>query len=259
MLDGAVDPTSSAFSMNMVQARGFEVALRVHRRLPAAAALPAGPRTVTAGIARLQGLLNRAASNPLTSSGGQPGDSAMLLGGVSSRCTASYWPDLRPGWPRRSPATGRCWCELADCWCERNRTAQYTNLIDANMAVNCLDRPGRGRWRRGVRGGRRRKVAPLFGPSIMWGSLPCAYWPVPAAAPVPLRAPGAPPILVVGTTRDPATPYRWARPSRAAASGVLLGWNGDGTPPTWPAAPAWTGRGPVPDQPGTPAHGTICP
>ena len=44
-----------------------------------------------------------------------------------------------------------------------------------------------------------------------------------------LRAAGAPPILVVGTTRDPATPFRWARAlARGLKSGVLLGWNGDG-------------------------------
>ena len=40
---------------------------------------------------------------------------------------------------------------------------------------------------------------------------------------------GAPPILVVGTTRDPATPYRWAQALAGdLSSGVLLGWNGDG-------------------------------
>ena len=44
-----------------------------------------------------------------------------------------------------------------------------------------------------------------------------------------ITAAGAGPILVVGTTRDPATPYRWARALAAdLSSGVLLGWNGDG-------------------------------
>jgi hypothetical protein len=73
------------------------------------------------------------------------------------------------------------------------------------------------------------RAAPLFGPPILWGNLPCAYWPV-TSAPLPaIRAAGAPPILVVGTTRDPATPYRSARALAAdLASGVLLGWNGDG-------------------------------
>ena len=69
----------------------------------------------------------------------------------------------------------------------------------------------------------------MFGTPLMWGSLPCAYWPVPAAKPARLRGKGAPPILVVGTTRDPATPFGWAQAlSHDLASGVLLGWNGDG-------------------------------
>jgi hypothetical protein len=63
----------------------------------------------------------------------------------------------------------------------------------------------------------------------MWGSLQCAYWPVPSTPQVRLRGAGAPPILVVGTTRDPATPFRWAQAlAHDLASGVLLGWNGDG-------------------------------
>jgi len=43
-------------------------------------------------------------------------------------------------------------------------------------------------------------------------SLPCAYWPVPPVTPVPtaVSAPEAPPIVVVGTTGDPATPVAWA-------------------------------------------------
>jgi hypothetical protein len=49
------------------------------------------------------------------------------------------------------------------------------------------------------------------------------------AAPARLRGAGAPPILVVGNTRDPATPFRSARAlARDLKSGVLLGWNGDG-------------------------------
>ena len=59
--------------------------------------------------------------------------------------------------------------------------------------------------------------------------MPCAYWPV-RSDPLPkITAPGTRPILVVGTTRDPATPYRWAQAlARELKSGVLLGWNGDG-------------------------------
>lgn len=69
----------------------------------------------------------------------------------------------------------------------------------------------------------------MFGAALVWGSLACAYWPVPSYPQPQIKAAGAPPILVVGTLRDPATPYRWAQAMAGdLASGALLGWNGDG-------------------------------
>ncbi|MGE5763025.1 MAG: alpha/beta hydrolase, partial [Mycobacterium leprae] len=74
------------------------------------------------------------------------------------------------------------------------------------------------------------RVAPRFGAMIAYGSLPCAFWPVPpVGSPHPIKSPGAPPVLVVGTTRDPATPYAWARSlADQLSSGVLLTYRGDG-------------------------------
>ena len=233
VLDGAVSPDESAFSMNRVQAQGFEVALRAFTadcvRLPSC---PLGHGTVNAGIARLQGLLNRAESRPLTSLiAGQPADSAMLLSGVAfALYSKSFWQYLRAGLTGAFAGNGTVMVELADSLAERMPSGQYSNLMDANMAVNCIDRPvprSLSAWRSAAAGAA--MAAPQFGAANVWGSLPCAYWPVPAAAPVPLRAAGAPPILVVGTTRDPATPFRWAQAlARDLKSGVLLGWNGDG-------------------------------
>jgi pimeloyl-ACP methyl ester carboxylesterase len=233
VLDGAVSPDESATSMNVVQAQGFEVALRSFVancvRMPAC---PLGHGTVNAGIARLQGLLNRTTSKPLTSQvTGQPANGAMLLSGVAfALYSKSFWQYLREGLTTAFAGNGTLMVELADSLVERAPGGRYTNLMDANMAVNCIDRP----WPRSLAAwssaaAAAAKAAPQFGAPNMWGSLPCAYWPVPPAAPVRLRAAGAPPILVVGTTRDPATPFRWAQSlARDLSSGVLLGWNGDG-------------------------------
>jgi hypothetical protein len=47
--------------------------------------------------------------------------------------------------------------------------------------------------------------------------------------PAPVNAPGAPPILVLGTTRDPATPFQWSKNLvDELSSGVLLAHDGDG-------------------------------
>ena len=120
--------------------------------------------------------------------------------------------------------------QLANLLLERDPDGTYSNLVDANTAISCVDRP----WPRSLApwqaaASAAERAAPLFGASDVWGNLPCAYWPVPPAPPVTIKAAGAPPILVVGTTRDPATPYRWAQALASdLSSGVLLGWNGDG-------------------------------
>ena len=64
----------------------------------------------------------------------------------------------------------------------------------------------------------------------MWGSLPCAYWPVrslPGCRRSARRAPRR--SWSSATQRDPATPYRWAQALAGdLKSGVLLGWDGNG-------------------------------
>ncbi|HLS40626.1 MAG TPA: alpha/beta hydrolase, partial [Ornithinicoccus sp.] len=58
----------------------------------------------------------------------------------------------------------------------------------------------------------------------------CEHWPVEAAETLEdYDAAGAGPILVIGTTRDPATPYEWAEGlAEVLDSGVLLTYDGDG-------------------------------
>ncbi|MFF3879447.1 alpha/beta hydrolase, partial [Streptomyces sp. NPDC001978] len=74
------------------------------------------------------------------------------------------------------------------------------------------------------------RVAPQFGESWSKGLTLCTSWPVPANQTAhPITASGAAPILVVGTTRDPATPYNQAQAlARQLQSGRLLTWDGDG-------------------------------
>ncbi|MGP3690458.1 alpha/beta hydrolase [Streptomyces sp. IBSNAI002] len=68
------------------------------------------------------------------------------------------------------------------------------------------------------------EVSPQFGESTALGLTGCTHWPAPAnQTSHPVTAPGAAPILIIGTTGDPATPYRWARSvARHLSSGRLL-------------------------------------
>ena len=155
----------------------------------------------------------------------------MLLNGVASALySRSFWPDLKIGLADAFRGDGSVLLQLADLLLERNPDGTYANLVDADTAISCLDRPfprSLAAWQAAAR--QAAQAAPLFGAPIVWGNLTCAYWPVPSYPLPTIRAAGAPPILVVGTLRDPATPYRWAQALAGdLSSGVLLGWNGDG-------------------------------
>ena len=67
-------------------------------------------------------------------------------------------------------------------------------------------------------------AAPRVGVALLNAGLICAYWPVPPVKNVvPIRVDGTPPILVIGTTNDPATPLKWAQGlAGELSSGVLL-------------------------------------
>jgi hypothetical protein len=74
------------------------------------------------------------------------------------------------------------------------------------------------------------KVAPDFGAADAWSNVACAYWPIPAEGKTgPVHADGSPPILLIGSTDDPATPYVWAQAmARQLAHAELLTRTGPG-------------------------------
>jgi hypothetical protein len=74
------------------------------------------------------------------------------------------------------------------------------------------------------------RASPVFGRAFAWSLTSCRGFAPRSDQPRPvIHARGAAPIVVVGTTRDPATPYRWAVAlAHQLASGVLLTRNGDG-------------------------------
>ena len=236
VLDGAFDPDTPALQDDLVQAQGFQVALKAFlTSCLASADCPLGAQgsSVQAAEGRLRALVVRSNSRPLAShlGTGQVADGAMLLNGVASALySRSFWPDLKIGLAGAVHGDGSVLIQLADLLVERNPDGTYANLVDADTAISCLDRPfprDLAAWQAAAR--QAAQAAPLFGAPIVWGNLTCAYWPV-RSYPLPgIRAAGAPPILVVGTLRDPATPYRWAQALAGdLSSGVLLGWNGDG-------------------------------
>ncbi len=102
----------------------------------------------------------------------------------------------------------------------------FTGLVEyvPFALVTCLDAPhpsGFDAWQRDA--ARAATASPRFGATAANELLPCAYWPDASREPAPVRAEGAAPILVVGTTGDVATPFRQAESvASTLRSGTLL-------------------------------------
>ncbi|WP_461000042.1 alpha/beta hydrolase [Streptomonospora sediminis] len=237
VLDGALHPSAGIVELGMQQAEGAEIALQafIGDCLDRSDCPLGGPSdSVESATAKLAGLLEDSGRDPLDSGlgdGRTAHRSWLELGVHSALYSERSWQQLRSALTEAFDGDGTRLLEMAGNLYNRGDTAEYANYTSALVSVNCSDRKSPrdiGAFADAV--DRADTASPLFGASLTWGSLTCAYWPADAAPETePLDAPGAPPILVVGTTRDSATPYEWAEAmANELDSGVLLTRDGDG-------------------------------
>ena len=122
--------------------------------------------------------------------------------------------------------------QLADQYYDRQPDGTYsTNSIVAFYAINCLDSRGSADFdAMRAEAAQIEAAAPTVGYFFGYGGTVCAQWPVPEVGGLDsYAAEGAAPILVVGTTDDPATPYAWAEQlADHLSSAVLLTYEGEG-------------------------------
>lgn len=235
VLDGAVDPALSSTETLYEQSKGFETALRAFAAdCIARPECPLGS-DIDAALAKISTLQRETDRTPLRNGTGDTreiDEPWVTMGIATALYSKPAWPRLRMGLTRAfTQHDGTTLLQFADQMVERTPDGSYSNQMEANMAVNCVDKPNPptvAAYKKEV--DRAERAAPHFGPFVMWGGLPCVYWPVQTkAAPRPLAAAGAKPILVIGTIRDPATPYRWSQAlASQLKSGTLLTYDGDG-------------------------------
>lgn len=233
VLDGPVNPAATNLANARGQAVGFQRALESF--LTDCVSRSSCPFTGSAADAqaRLQRLLDATDTAPLRGDRGRPVTQALATYGVAiGLYDRGYWAYLRQALDDALRGDGRLLLTLADQYNDRGPGGRYrTNAGEAIYAINCLDRPEPfdvADFRAAA--ARVAAVSPVFGPFIVWSNLPCATWPAPPeGAPGPVRAAGSAPILVVGTTRDPATPYESAVAlAGQLQAGRLLTYVGDG-------------------------------
>ena len=226
-LDAVLDPSLSADDLNISQAASFDQNLNAfltdcnaHQAVaPKCAFAQSGDPA-----SKLDAMMQRFDKTPLAV-GNRALTRALAQTAVAQELyDQSTWPDLDLGLTQADRGHGSLLMGFADSYLQRRVDGTYSNEIEANYAVNCLDHPALTDISAYDQlGPAYARASSFFGPSFQYSNLPCAYWPAkPTGHAGPLSANGAPPILLVGGTNDPATPYAWAVAAHKQLSGSIL-------------------------------------
>lgn len=238
VLDGAIAPELSDEELNLGQAVGFETATRAYvKNCVDEEDCPLG-NDVDQGMQGLRDLLKRIDENPLPVTDDarvtQLTEGWASVGLARALYDESSWEQLTDALRAAAKeGQGDQLMELAREYADRDaKGAYHGNIMQVISAVNCLDRPSSPSDDSEVeaRIARFEKAAPTWGASMAMATMSCEEWPVRSGAkPAKITAAGSGPILVIGTTRDPATPYDWAvKLADQLEGGHLLTFDGDG-------------------------------
>ncbi|MEU2282829.1 alpha/beta hydrolase [Streptomyces sp. NPDC013178] len=227
ILDAVVDPSADSVGHAKNQAKGFQLALDNY--------LKSTGQDPEQGSAKIAALLKRIDVNPLpTSSGRKLTQTLAVTGIVLPLYSRQSWPGLTSALESAEQGDGSELLTFADAYNERDSSGHYGTTTHSQRVISCLDdkqRPTLEETKKLLP--EFEKISPVFGTFLGWDAAGwCHDWPVAGQFDTPeVSAAGAAPILLVGNTGDPATPYEGARKMAdelGKGVGVLLTWKGEG-------------------------------
>ena len=230
VLDGAIDPSLSLAEQGLGQAKGFEQALRTYvDYCQNSTGCPLSGGT-DAGVQQIRDLITSANSTPLAT--GDP--KRTVTGADIVTALSEYLYTTEQNWPPLTKALDQAINHRdgsAFAASEEQDSSSKDDGGGAFQAVTCLDYPVEGdttTW--AAQYEQAKREAPVFADSAVGMDLVCSVWGHNGTRkPTQIHARGAAPILVVGTTGDPATPYAWSKSlAEQLDSGQLLTWEGNG-------------------------------
>jgi pimeloyl-ACP methyl ester carboxylesterase len=232
VLDGVVDPDATPQSDAEASAAGLEKSFDAFAanctQLPSGCPVGGDPRGF------VQALLTQAEQSPIPSA--KQGETRKATAGIvltavlAALYDTSSWPQLAQALAAAQKGDSQGLFSLADSYNGRLQNGSYSNLIDANLAINCADTD------QNVSVAQIRKLDaawntkyPFFGAGAAVGLYTCSAWKA-DRTPLPKRkAVSSAPILVVGNSGDPVTPLPGAVDmAKDLKSAVLLTWQGQG-------------------------------
>ena len=200
VLDGVVDPSLGYTEFLLGQTKAFDDAFnRTAADCAKAGTKECGVPDLAAAYDRVRA---RVELQPLPAGDQKVGPAELATAATYVAYLPDGWRDLGPALAAAVKGDGTALLDLANSYYDNEGYPTYAG-------VTCTDTPppkGAEEYRKFA--AQAELVSPRFGGAVANELLPCAFWPVaPSGTPGPAQVVGAPPILVVGNTGDPATPY----------------------------------------------------
>lgn len=212
VIDGAVDPTVDYLHQNIQQAAGFEATFATFL-----AQCSAAPACAFHNGGDAEGAFDLLATDidaaPIAV---DPERTDVTQGVLDTAVTEamydqSSWPQLEQALADLQGGDGQAILDLYDEYYGYS-FGEWDNSLEAYFAIGCLDDPGStGPDDLYSHEAEFAAAAPRLGRGWMAELTFCSVWPVDPVAPVTITGKGAGPIVVVGTTGDPATPLSSTR------------------------------------------------
>lgn len=234
VLDGAVDPSLDAMEISRDQSDGFQTAMR---RFAADCAKRSDciAKSQNAVIARINSLLRDLDRAPMRTDGNRRLVQAEALTALFfSMYSTDLWPTLRTGLRQAMNNDGTTLQLLAQLANDQIGPNRYgSNIASAFYAIGCWDYPappGENGLRVAAREWSSAAAVPQMAQAMSWGNAPCSTWFAHSPSePDAITSDTTAPILIIGTTFDPATPYSWSQAlARQLPTSRLLTYRGDG-------------------------------
>lgn len=234
VLDGAVDPSLDVMQVSRDQSAGFQLALA--RFAADCVKRSSCPWTGTPNRALngINTLLDAVERRPLPTRSLPLIEAEALTALFYGMYSPTLWPSLRSALRQATRGDGQGLSELAAFATDRITPDRYaTNMASAFPAIACWDSPAApgaaglaaaaAEWSAKAR-------VPALATAMSWSNAPCSVWfGHSSVPPAPAQTTTSAPILVIGGTYDPATPYEWAKALHAQLpTSTLLTYRGDG-------------------------------
>ena len=211
VLDGAIDPNATPLQQSLIQAVGFDQALDAF--IEDCLQLNTCPLPKDATEKYFTDLFDSVAKKPLTTKTKRVATESLVVLGTASALydNESGWPMLRVALKQAKTGNGYMFLSLADAYTGRQPNGTYpTNEGDSGFVIDCLDwNDARTNEQIEQDAQTFKEQAPVFGPYLAYSGLSCKYF-TGIKQPIKIKQIKTTPIIVIGTLRDPATPYSWA-------------------------------------------------